>query len=138
MVISKKLSFSKILEGVQHFPGGGGGGGGHFYYVGVQLFIPIELVMFQRVQTPCPPLDPCMKQTIKEYIDKQCETTCIVSATATATFTLVAVAAIPHVTHVCNNNSNIQGRSLNVMKVILHTIRNCSLKRSSHFEKGRN
>ena len=30
------------------------------------------------------------------------------------------------VTHVQNKNSNIQGRSPNVVKVIFHTIRNCS------------
>ena len=30
------------------------------------------------------------------------------------------------VTHVLNKNSNIQGRSPNVVKVIFHTIRNCS------------
>ena len=53
-----------------------------------------------------------------------------------------------------NKNSNIQGGSPNVVKVIFHTTRNYSLvlkerirflwdqilffKRSSHFEKGRN
>ena len=31
----RNLSFFKVPEGVQHFPGGGGGGGG-----GVQLLIP--------------------------------------------------------------------------------------------------
>ena len=30
------------------------------------------------------------------------------------------------VTHMGNKNSNIQGRSPNVVKVIFHTIRNCS------------
>ena len=30
------------------------------------------------------------------------------------------------VTHVRNKNSNIQGKSPNVVKVIYHTIRNCS------------
>ena len=49
--------------------------------------------------------------------------------------------------HVCNKNSNIQGRSPNVVKVIFHTIRNCSgsklkerisSQNGSHFEKGRN
>ena len=30
------------------------------------------------------------------------------------------------VTQVCNKNSDIQGRSANVVKVIFHTIRNCS------------
>ena len=55
-------------------------------------------------------------------------------------------------THVRNKNSNIQGRSPNVVKVLFHIIRYCSLrkefapqreqillfKRSFHFEKGRN
>ena len=30
------------------------------------------------------------------------------------------------VTHMCNKNSNIQGRSPNVVKVFFYTIRNCS------------
>ena len=48
------------------------------------------------------------------------------------------------VTHMRNRNSNIDGRSPNVVKVIYHTIKNSlcerilSFKRSSHFEKGRN
>ena len=33
------------------------------------------------------------------------------------------------VTHMCNKNSIIQGRSPNVVKVIFHTIRNCSLRK---------
>ena len=33
------------------------------------------------------------------------------------------------VTHVRNTNGNIQGRSPNVVKVILHTIRNCYLRK---------
>ena len=33
------------------------------------------------------------------------------------------------VTHVRNKNSNIQWRSHNVLKVILHVIRNCSLRK---------
>ena len=37
----------------------------------------------------------------------------------------VGVAPITQVTQVRNKNSNIQGRSLNVIKVIFHTIRNC-------------
>ena len=42
----QKLSFFKVPEGVQHFPGGGGGGGGgkgsNFFLGGggVQLLIP--------------------------------------------------------------------------------------------------
>ena len=36
------------------------------------------------------------------------------------------VAPITQVTHMHNKKSNIQGRSLNVIKVIFHTIRNCS------------
>ena len=56
------------------------------------------------------------------------------------------------VMHARDKNSNIQGRSLNVVIVIFHTIRNFSqskefapsgskfflFKRSSNFEKGRN
>ena len=38
----------------------------------------------------------------------------------------IGVATIAQVMHVGNKNSNIQGRSLNVIKVIFHTIRNCS------------
>ena len=30
----RKLSFSKVQEGVQYFPGGGGGGGSNFFRVG--------------------------------------------------------------------------------------------------------
>ena len=33
------------------------------------------------------------------------------------------------ITHVCNTNNNIQERSQNVVKVIFHTIRNCSLRK---------
>ena len=46
-------------------------------------------------------------------------------------------------THAPNKNSNNQGRSLNVVKVILHAIRNCSLRKNllplgiSHFEMSR-
>ena len=57
----RKLSFFKVPEGVQHFPGGpsfsrGGGGGGG----GVQLLIPYRNpynLWFSRggVRTPCPP-----------------------------------------------------------------------------------
>ena len=36
------------------------------------------------------------------------------------------VASITQVTHVRNKNSNIQGKSLNVIKVLFHTTRNCS------------
>ena len=65
----------------------------------------------------------------------------------------IGVASFTQVTHVRNKNSKIQGRSLNVIKVIFHTIRKCSVikerirslweqilsfKRSSHFEEGRN
>ena len=39
---------------------------------------------------------------------------------------LIGIAPIRQVTHVRNKNSNIQGRSLNVIKVIFHTISNCS------------
>ena len=38
----------------------------------------------------------------------------------------IGIAPITLVTYVRNKNSNIQGRSLNVIKVICHTIRNCS------------
>ena len=38
----------------------------------------------------------------------------------------IGVAPIMQVTHVANKNSNSQGRSLNVMKVIFHAIRDCS------------
>ena len=37
---------------------------------------------------------------------------------------LIGVAPITQVTHVRNKNSNIQG-SLNVIKVIVHAIKNC-------------
>ena len=36
----------------------------------------------------------------------------------------IGVAPITQVMHVRNKNSNIHGRSLNVIKVIFHTIRN--------------
>ena len=56
---------------------------------------------------------------------------------------LISGIPITQVIHVRNKNStcNIQGRterSLNVIKVIFHTISNPSLMRSSHFEKGGN
>ena len=38
----------------------------------------------------------------------------------------IGVAPITQVKHMRNKNSNIQGRSLNVIKVIFHTKRNCS------------
>ena len=38
----------------------------------------------------------------------------------------IGVAPISQVTHVPNKNSNIQGRSLNVIKVIFHSKRNFS------------
>ena len=38
----------------------------------------------------------------------------------------IGVATITQVTHLCNKNSNIKGRSLDVVKVIFYTIRNCS------------
>ena len=38
----------------------------------------------------------------------------------------IGVAPITQVRHMRNENSNIQGRSLNVIKVIFHSIRNCS------------
>ena len=43
-------------------------------------------------------------------------------------FESIGVAPITLITHVRNKNSNIQGRSLNVIKVIFHTtcIKNCS------------
>ena len=41
----------------------------------------------------------------------------------------IGVAPITHVTHVRDKNSNIQGRSLNVIKVIFHTIRDCSQRK---------
>ena len=39
---------------------------------------------------------------------------------------IIGVAPIKQVTHMRNKNSNNQGRSPNVVKVIFHTIRNCS------------
>ena len=39
---------------------------------------------------------------------------------------IIGVAPITQVRHVHNKISNIQGRSLNVIKVIFHTMRNCS------------
>ena len=39
---------------------------------------------------------------------------------------IIAVAPITQVTQVHNKNSAIYGRSLNVIKVIFHTMRNCS------------
>ena len=41
-------------------------------------------------------------------------------------FKVIGVATITQVMHVRNKNSNIQGRSLNALKAILHTIKNCS------------
>ena len=38
----------------------------------------------------------------------------------------ISVAPITQVMHVRNKNSNIQGRSLNAIKMIFHSIRNCS------------
>ena len=38
----------------------------------------------------------------------------------------IGVVSITQVTQMRNKNSNIQGRSLNVIKVIFHTIRKCS------------
>ena len=38
----------------------------------------------------------------------------------------IGIAPITQITHMHNKNSNIQGRSLNVIKVIFHTIRNSS------------
>ena len=54
----RNLSFFKVPEGVQHFPGGGGGGGG-----GVQLLIPYRNpynLSFSRggPDPLSPPLDP--------------------------------------------------------------------------------
>ena len=57
---------------------------------------------------------------------------------------------ITQATHVSYKNSNIKGRSLNLINMIFHTIRNCSqserirslwerilpFKRRSQFEKG--
>ena len=40
---------------------------------------------------------------------------------------IIGIAPITQVTHVRNNNSNIQGRSLNVIYVIFHTLRYFSL-----------
>ena len=40
----------------------------------------------------------------------------------------IGVTPFTQVTHARNKNSNIQGRSLKVIKVIFHTIRNCSLR----------
>ena len=40
--------------------------------------------------------------------------------------TCIGVAPITQVTHMCNKNSNVQGRSPNVLKVIFHTKWNCS------------
>ena len=39
---------------------------------------------------------------------------------------IIGVAPITQCTHMCDKNSNIQGRSLNVIKVNFHTIRYCS------------
>ena len=39
---------------------------------------------------------------------------------------LIGVASITQTTHVRNKDSNIQGRSPNAVKVIFHTVRNCS------------
>ena len=39
---------------------------------------------------------------------------------------IIGVAPITQYTHMRNKNSNIQGGSLNVIKVIFHTIRYCS------------
>ena len=64
----------------------------------------------------------------------------------------IGIAPITQVTHVCNKNSNIQGRSLNVIKsdfpyykelLIKERIRSLweqilFFKRSFHFEKGHN
>ena len=38
---------------------------------------------------------------------------------------IIAVAPFTQATHVRTKNSDIQGRSLNVIKVIFHTVRNC-------------
>ena len=43
--------------------------------------------------------------------------------------TKIGVAPITQCTHVCSKNSHIQGRSHNVVKVIYHTIKNCSLRK---------
>ena len=43
----RNLSFSKVPEGVQHFPGGGGGGGSNCLF-------PIEVIL-PGGRTPCPP-----------------------------------------------------------------------------------
>ena len=42
---------------------------------------------------------------------------------------IIGVAHIMQVTHMGNKNSNIQGRSLNVIKETYHTIRNCSQRK---------
>ena len=41
-------------------------------------------------------------------------------------FWLIGIAPIKQVRHMYNKNSNIQGRSLNVIKEIFRTIKNCS------------
>ena len=38
----------------------------------------------------------------------------------------IGVAPIAQVLHVRNKNSDIQGKSLHVLNVIFHTLRNCS------------
>ena len=62
MVNFKEISFLKVREGVQHFPGGGGGGGPTFYRGGgSNCLFPIETHIFcdfpggGGVWTPCPP-----------------------------------------------------------------------------------
>ena len=53
--LQRNLSFFKVPEGVQHFPGGGGGGGGG----GSNCLFPIETHITcdfpGGVRTPCPP-----------------------------------------------------------------------------------
>ena len=55
MVISKKLSFSKILEGVQHFPGGGGGGGGALLLCWSPIVYPYRTCDVPKGPDPLPP-----------------------------------------------------------------------------------
>ena len=45
---------------------------------------------------------------------------------------IIGVAPITQITHVRNKNSNIQGRSLNAIKVIFHIIINCSQRKGKN------
>ena len=51
---------------------------------------------------------------------------------------LIGVAPFTQPTHVRDKNSNIQGRSPNVVKVIFHTLRNCSQRKKNSLPLGAN